>query len=118
MAALALTGNAIAPAIGNTVERNPPPFRRRLAQHQRSAGRGIDLHPVMALDDLDIKIRIQRRRDLFRQRGEEIDPERHIPRPDNRRMATGSSESLYLFGGKPRCANHMRAAVFYQFTFQ
>ena len=50
-------GDAVAAALGGVREVDPPPRRRRLAEHQRGARGRVDLGAVVHLDDLDVVLR-------------------------------------------------------------
>ena len=69
---LARAGVTVAPAFALRLEVDLAAFCGGLAEQQRGAGWRIDLLVVMHLDDLDIELVAERRRDLSR----------HAPRAD------------------------------------
>src|SRR3546814_11006030 len=75
MAGLARTGDAVAAAVGDSVEFHATPLRCLLAEQDGGAGWGIDLHAVMHLDDLDVPVLAERRRHLAGQAGQDVDAE-------------------------------------------
>ena len=89
-------------------EVDPPSRRRRLAQHQRGARGRVDLVAVVHLDDLDVVIQPQRRGDLPGQDRQQVEPEAHVARPHDRRVARGRGQHLQVAALQPRRAHHMR----------
>ena len=84
VAALARAGMAVADADRMRGEIDAAPLRRRLAEQQRRARRRVDLVAVVHFEDLDVEIGVERLRRLADEHGEEIDPEAHIARLDDR----------------------------------
>ena len=71
----------------------PRPSAAALPQHQRRAGRRIDLVAVMHLQDLDVEVGIERLRHLARERGQQVDAEAHVAGRDDGGMAGGGARS-------------------------
>ena len=83
------------------------PFRRRLAEKQRRAGRRVDLVAMVHLENLDVEIGVERLRRLADERGEEIDAEAHIAGLDDHRLARRGDELRLVVGRKPGGADDM-----------
>ncbi len=77
-------GDAVAPGDALLCEVDGPPLRGCLAQQNGGTGRGVDLHAMMHLDDLDVPIGTECRCDLSDERGKQIDAEAHIAGADDR----------------------------------
>ena len=60
------------------VELDAAALGRRLAEHQRSARRRVDLVAVVHLEDLDVEVGIERLGDLARHRRQQVDAEAHV----------------------------------------
>ena len=93
--------DAVAAALRMPCEVDIAPLGRRFAEQQRGAGRRIDLHAVVHLEDLDVVIRPERPRRVAHQLGEQIDAEAHIARADDRRMARGGGEARQIVSVRP-----------------
>jgi len=52
-----------------------------LRQADRGSARGIDLHPVVRLHDLDVEVGPQHRDRLRRERAQDVDPDAHVRLP-------------------------------------
>lgn len=88
-AAFTRTGDAVAARDFGGIEIDPPPCGSGLAQHQRRAGGGIDLHAVMRLDDFYIPVCIQRCGDFLCQTGQQVDAKAHIAGLNDHGMVGG-----------------------------
>ena len=80
-------GVAVAHAHRMLVEIDAAPCRRRLAEQQRGAGGRVDLLVVMHLEDLDVEILVERRRDPLGQCRQQIDAEAHVAGLDDHGLA-------------------------------
>ena len=67
VSALARACNTVATRIANIIQRNATALSSSFAQHQCCTGWSVDFVVMMRLDDFDIKVFVQRGRDLFRQ---------------------------------------------------
>lgn len=101
------TSDAVTPPIRHLTQIDPPPFGGSLAQHQRRAGRRIDLLIVVIFDYLNVIIRIQGGGDLAGQNVQQIDPEAHVARPHDNRVPCSSPDPCQIVFGQTRGANHM-----------
>ncbi len=82
---------------------------RRLAQHQRGAGRRIHLVSMMHLEDAQIEAG-QRFYRLLHQRREQIDAKAHVSRLDNDSVARGGADFGLIIVREPRRPDHMNDA--------
>ena len=78
VARLARAGLAVAAARRMRREIDAAAFRRRAAEHQRGAGRRVDLLVVMHLEDFDVEAVVERLGHALGQRREQIDAEAHV----------------------------------------
>ena len=110
VAGLARAGLAIAAARRMRREIDAAAFRRRAAEHQRGAGRRVDLLVVMHLEDLDVEAVIERLRHALGQRRQQIDAEAHVAGLHDH-GALGGFPDLRLFVGRmPGGADDMHLA--------
>ena len=89
IAGIARAGMPVAAAHGAILQGDLAAFRRRLAEEERGAGGRIHLHAVVHLQDLDVEVFAERRRDLAHEAREQVDAERHVAGLDDARMARG-----------------------------
>ena len=107
IAALACAGNTVTAPVGHIGQIDPAPFGGGLTQHQRRARGRIDLVVVVAFDDLDIEILVQRSGDLFGQLHQQVDPKAHVARPHDHRVTRGRLQPGDLLIAHAGGANHM-----------
>ena len=84
VARLARAGLAVAAARRMRGEIDAAALRRRAAEHQRGAGRRVDLLVVMHLENLDVEAVVERLRHALGQRRQQIDAEAHVAGLDDR----------------------------------
>ena len=77
----------------------PRPGGGGAAEHERGAGRRVDLLVVVHFQDFDVVILIERLRDALDQRRQQIDAEAHIAGFDDRRAACGFGDHRFFFRG-------------------
>ena len=97
VAGSARAGVPVAAAHGAFIEIDAAAFRRRAAEHERGAGRRIDLLIVMHLEDFDIECGVQRLGDALGQRiagEEEVQGIEQILARAQRRLALGRRRHL------------------------
>ena len=101
-------GRSIAAAIADLGEVDAAPVGRRRAEHQRRAGRRIDLQPVMHLQYLDVPILAEQSRRLAHQVGEEVDAERGVRRLNHRYLCRGFADHPLMIRAKAGRADQDR----------
>ena len=92
VAAPARAGVAVAHAHADVVELDAAALGGGLAEHQRRAGRGIDLVPVVHLEDLDVEVGVERFGDLAREGRQQVDAEAHVAGLDDGGVARGRGD--------------------------
>ena len=85
VAGAARAGLAVAAARRALVEIDAAALRRRAAEHQRGAGRRVDLLVVVHLEDLDVEVLVERLRHALDQRRQQIDAQAHVAGLDDHR---------------------------------
>ena len=110
MAMLAGAGDAIATGVFCNIKVNAAPVRRCLTQHQGGAGGCVDLVVVMRLDHLDVEILIQCGSHLFGDLHQQVHPEAHVARLNDRRVAAGMGQGLMVAVIHAGGADHMHTA--------
>ena len=85
--------------------------RRGPAKRQRGARRRVDLAAVVHLDDLDVPVRAEPRRDLLDQAEQQVDAEAGIGRPDDRHPLGRRAHRAVSARRQPGRADHHRRAV-------
>ena len=88
----------------------PRPSAAAAAEHQRGAGRRVDLLVVVHLEDLDVVVVVERRRHALDQSGEQIDAEAHISGLDDGRALARLRDQRFLFGGMAGGADDVHEA--------
>ena len=78
-----LAGDAVAAPVRDIVQVHTPPACGGFTQHQRSAGRGVNLVAMVGFDHLDIEILVQCRCNLLGQADKEVHPKAHVSRAHN-----------------------------------
>src|SRR5260221_6772780 len=77
-------GDPVAASLGDLGERHAPALRGGLAQHQGGAGGGIDLAPMVGLEDLDvIRLGPKLAGRLLEETHEHVDAEREVDGADD-----------------------------------
>lgn len=109
-AGLAHAGDAVAAGDARLREIDGAALGRRFAEQDGGAGGRIDLHPVMHLDDLDVPVGAERRRDLPDQGGQKIDAEAHVAGADDRRALRRLRQLGQMPGLQPGRADDMEDA--------
>ena len=99
VARFARAGVAVAPALALLLEVDLAALCGGLAEQQRGAGGRIDLLVVMHLDDLDVELVAERRRDLSCHHREQIDAEAHVAGLHDRGLLRGLGD-LRVIGGR------------------
>lgn len=89
IAALAGASVAITDALRCFLQRHAAAGSSRLAEHQCRAGGGIDLHPVMHFQHLNIKVGIEGFGNAARDGGQQVNSHTHITGLDDGRVASG-----------------------------
>ena len=92
-------GDAVASLDGALREIDRAPFGGGGPEHQRGAGRRIDLVAVVHLDDLDVEVLIQRLGDASRQRHEQVDAEAHVAGLDDGSVARRRGDLRFVGSG-------------------
>jgi hypothetical protein len=87
------------------IQIDPAARRRRTTKRQRRARGRVDLVAVVHLDDLDVVVGIELGRRLLDQRQQEIDPEAHVRRLDNGRVARRAHDRRVVVRAQTRGAD-------------
>ena len=87
-----------------------PPARGRLAEQERSSRGRIHFHAMMHFQNLDVPVRPERGRRLLHEHGQHVDPEAHVARAHDRRVARGRRDLGEVVGGQARRADDVRDA--------
>ena len=88
-----------------------PAAGRGSPEGESRAGGGVDLVPVVHLDDLDVVGGIQGGRHLLDQAQQQVDAQAHVRGPDDRDALGMGLEPLGLAGIEAGGADHVRAAA-------
>mmetsp|Transcript_7003 Transcript_7003/g.12229 ORF Transcript_7003/g.12229 Transcript_7003/m.12229 type:complete len:260 (-) Transcript_7003:16-795(-) len=110
IAALAGTGDAVAPAVLHVAQIQPAPARRGLSQHQRGAGGRVDLVAVMRFDHFDVEIRVQSGGHLLGQSHQQVHPEAHVARTHDAGVVGAGVQYFDIGVGQARGADHVHGA--------
>ena len=92
------TGHAVAAAHRALGEIDATARRRGAAEHERGAGRRVDLFVVMHFDDFDVVVLAERLRDALDQRREQVDAQTHVAGFHHRRTACGFGDRRFFLG--------------------
>ena len=88
-------------------------LRRRPAQHQRGAGRRVDLLVVVHFEDLDVELVIEGLRHALDQRGQQVDAHAHVAGLDDHRALCRLRDQLLVLAVSPvvpmMCTSPFRA---------
>ena len=104
-------GDAVAAALGGVGEVDPPPRRRRLAEHQRGARGRVDLAAVVHLDDLDVVVGPEHRRHPPGQHRQQVHADAHVARPHDHRVPRRRRQPLEVRRARARwCRSRASAA--------
>lgn len=98
-------GDPVAATVRNFAERAAPAFGSGFAQHQGCSRWRIDLLVVVRLNDLDVKVVAQRRRNLARQSQKQVHTKRHVPRSHHNRVTGRGIDRGKIRVRQTGCAN-------------